>query len=398
MKRRLVITILILLILIIFFFNVAYGTNDEEKSSGLTEKLIIEQLETIDLSEMEELIKSMNEEYPLSVPDIDIKTFITKALKGELNLSIDGILIGFFKKLFKEILINTKLLSQLVIISILCGFLKNLTSSIGNNATGQIAFYSCYLIIAGIVIKAFIAAMNVGYQAIDNMVSFMQALMPVILTLLMAAGSITASTIFKPIIVGSIGITSTIMKDIILPLIFFSAILAIVNNLPSKIQISKLASLIKQICLTLIGLVLTIFFGIITIEGVLASSTDGVTLRTARFAMDRFIPIVGGFMSEAIDTVLGCSLLIKNAVGVVGLIIILTIVTFPMLKIVSLIIIYKITAVLIEPVSDEKIVNCLNDMSNSLVIIFATVISVAIMFFIAITAIVGAGNITAMIR
>lgn len=394
MKKKMVITILILII----SFNVAYGTNDEQKTPGLTEKLIIEQLESIDLSEMEELINSMNEEYPMSLQKIDIKTFITKALKGELNLSLKGILIGFCKKLFKEIFINTKLLSQLIIISILCGLLNNLSNSIGNNATGQIAFYSCYLIIAGIVIKGFIVAMNVGYEAIDNMVSFMQALMPVILTLLMAAGSITASAIFKPIIVGSIGITSTIMKDIILPLIFFSAILAIVNNLPSKIQVSKLASLIKQICITLIGLVLTIFFGIITIEGVLASSTDGVTLRTARFAVDRFIPIVGGFMSDAVDTVLGCSLLIKNAVGVVGLIIILTIVTFPMLKIISLIIIYKITAVLIEPVSDKKIVDCLNDMSSSLVIVFATVISVAIMFFIAITAVVGAGNITAMIR
>lgn len=394
MKKKMVITILILII----SFNVAYGIDDDENTSGITEKLIIEQLESIDLSEMEELISNMNEEYPMSVQKIDIKTFITKALKGELNLSLEGILIGFCKKLFKELFINTKLLSQLIIISILCGFLSNLSNSIGNNATGQIAFYSCYLIIAGIVIKGFIVAMNVGYEAIDNMVSFMQALMPVILTLLMAAGSITASAIFKPIIVGSIGITSTIMKDIILPLIFFSAILAIVNNLPSKIQVSKLASLIKQICITLIGLVLTIFFGIITIEGVLASSTDGVTLRTARFAVDRFIPIVGGFMSDAVDTVLGCSLLIKNAVGVVGLMIILTIVTFPMLKIISLIIIYKITAVLIEPVSDKKIVNCLNDMSSSLVIVFATVISVAIMFFIAITAVVGAGNITAMIR
>jgi stage III sporulation protein AE len=103
-------------------------------------------------------------------------------------------------------------------------------------------------------------------------------------------------------------------------------------------------------------------------------------------------------MSDAVDTVLGCSLLIKNAIGVVGLIVILIILTFPMLKILSLIIIYKITAVLIEPISDPKIVNCLNDMSNSLVIVFATVISVAIMFFIAVTAVVGAGNITAMIR
>lgn len=391
---------LIIIVLLIFLLSasIAYGNEGRDESTGLTEKLIIEQLDSIDLTEMEELINSMNDENSTSMPKIDIKEFIMKALKGELNLSFKGILFGFLKKLFNEIVINSKMLSQLIIISILCSLLNNLTNSFGNNGTSEIAFYACYLVIAGILVKGFIVAMTVGQQAIDNMVSFMQSLMPVLLTLLMAAGSITASALFKPIIVASIGITSTIMRDIILPLVFFSAILAIVNNLPSKIQVAKLASLIKQTSITLIGLVLTIFLGIVTIEGVLASSTDGVTLRTAKFAVDRFIPIVGGFMSDAVDTVLGCSLLIKNAIGVVGLIIILIIVTFPMLKILSLIIIYKITAVLIEPISDPKIVNCLNDMSSSLVIVFATVISVAIMFFIAVTAVVGAGNITAMIR
>lgn len=394
MKKKLIIVLLVFLI----SFNIVYANEDENESPGLTEQLILEQLETIDLTEMEELVNSMNYDNSMGIPEIDIRAFITKALRGELEFSLRGILSTILRGLFDEILVNSKLLAQLIIISVLCGLLNNLSNSFGNNSTGQIAFYASYLVIAGISIKAFIVAINVGQQAIDNMVSFMQALMPVLLTLLMAVGSITASALFKPIIVGSIGITSTIMKDVILPLVLLSAILAIVNNLPSKIQVSKLASLIKQSCITLIGLVLTIFLGIITIEGVLASSADGVTLRTARFAMDRFIPIVGGFMSDAIDTVFGCSLLIKNAVGVLGLVIILVIVSFPILKILSLIVIYKVTAVLIEPISDSKIVDCLNDMSSSLVIVFATVISVAIMFFIAVTAVVGAGNITAMIR
>ncbi len=389
---------IIILVIFIISFNVAYCSESNDNSLRLTEELIMDQLDSIDLREMEELINSMSSENPASMTDIDIKALIMKALRGELNLSLQGVLTGIGKKLFNEILINSKLLAQLIIISVLWGLLNNLTNSFGNNATGKIAFYACYLVIAGIAIKGFIVAMNIGYQAIDNMVSFMQALMPVLLTLLMAVGSITASAIFKPIIVAAIGITSTIMKDIILPLIFFAAILSIVNNLPSKVQISKLASLIKQGTIALIGLILTIFLGIMTIEGVIASSADGITIRTARFAVDRFIPIVGGFMSDAIDTVFGCSLLIKNAVGVMGLIVILTIMTFPILKILSLIIIYKITAVLIEPISDSKIVDCLNDMSSSLVLIFATVISVAIMFFIAVTALVGAGNITAMVR
>lgn len=396
MKKKKI--IVITLIMFIFVFNISYCNDEKNELKVITDKIIMEQIEALDISEIEALIKSMNQDEYIKIPNIDIKDMIISVMKGNTKYTLNGVLTYIMKLLFKEILINSKLLSQLIFISILCALLKNLSNSFGSNTTGQIAFYGCYLIIIGIAVKSFIVTMNIGQVAINNMVSFMQALIPVLLTLLIAVGSITASAIFKPIIVASIGITSTIMKDLIIPLVLFAAILATINNFTSKIQISKLASLIKQICLALIGLILTIFMGIISIQGVIASSTDGVTMRTAKFAIDSFIPIVGGFMSEAIDAVLGCSLLLKNAIGVVGLILLLMIVAYPIFKILSIIIIYKIAAAIIEPITDSKIVSCLNDMSSSITILFATVISVAIMFFIAVTAVVGAGNITAMIR
>jgi len=396
MKKK--VLILLISIVSMILSSTAYGLEKDSKIEKVTDELILQQLDSLDISEIEGLIDKMNNDKLVSMPKIDIKSMIISFVKGEADFTVKSVLASIVKRLFKEIVINSKLLSQLMFISILCAILNNLSNSFGNSVTGEIAFYGCYLIIVGIAIKSFIVAMNIGQVAIDNMVSFMQALIPVLLTLLIAVGSITASAIFKPIIVASIGITSTIIKDIIIPLILFTAVLSIINNFTSKIQISKLATLLKQISIGLIGLILTSFLGVISIQGVLASSVDGVTLRTARFAMDRFIPIVGGFMSEAIDAVFGCSLLLKNAIGVVGLMLILMIISLPILKILSLIFIYKITAALIEPITDKKIVDCLNDMSSLLTVLCATVVSVAIMFFIAVTAVVGAGNITAMIR
>lgn len=396
MKKLLLIFIVLLLVSTTNYD--VYGDEEHSDTVKITDELIMNQLESIDITEIEDMIYSFNQDENINIPNINIKQMILSMIKGEGDLSIRGILDGLIDILLKEILMNSKLLAELVFIALLCALLKNLSNSFEDSTIGDIAFYACYLVVIGIAIKGFILSINIGQQAIDNMVIFMQALIPVLLSLLIAVGSITTSAIFKPIIVAAIGITSTIIKDFIIPLIFFTTILSIVNNLTTKIQVTKLVSLLKQACMAFMGIILTIFLGVISIQGVLASSTDGVTLRTAKFAMDKFIPIVGGFMSEAIDAVLGCSLLLKNAIGVVGLILILIIVSFPIIKILSLIIIYKIVAALIEPFSDSKIVNCLNDMSGSLVMVFATVISVAIMFFIAITAVVGAGNITAMIR
>lgn len=390
--------VLFTMIMVMMLFNLSYGLDEDNKVEKITDELIIEQLDSIDISEIEGLIDQMSKDDIINMPNINIKDMIFSIIKGDADITVKGVFTNILKKLFQEIIINSKLLSQLILISVLFALLSNLGNSFGNNVVEEVAFYGCYLIIVGIGIKSFIVAIEIGRVAIDNMVSFMQALIPVLLSLLIAVGSITASAIFKPIIVASIGITSTIIKDVIIPLVMFTAVLSIINNFTSKVHVSKLASLLKQACLGLMGLILTIFLGIISIQGVIASSTDGVTLRAARFAMDRFIPIVGGFMSEAIDAVFGCSLLLKNAIGVVGLILILVIVSFPILKILSIILIYKIAAALIEPITDSKIVGCLNDMSSTLTIVFAAVITVSIMFFIAITAVIGAGNITAMLR
>ena len=120
---------IIILVIFIMSFNVAYCSENNDNSPRLTEELIMEQLDSIDLREMEELINSMNSENPASMADIDIKALIMKALRGELNLSLQGVLKGIGKKLFDEILINSKLLAQLIIISVLWGLLNNLTNS-----------------------------------------------------------------------------------------------------------------------------------------------------------------------------------------------------------------------------------------------------------------------------
>lgn len=391
---------LLMFIIILFVMNTnsIYAINQEQEVTNISEELIIKQLDNIDIHGLEETIKNINKDTFTYFPKINIKDMIFSLLKGEETFTLKDTLNGILKYVFKETVANASLLAKLIVLSILCAFLTNLSSGFENDAVGKLAYTVCYLVVIAIAIKSFSIATTIGIAAINDMVSFMQALLPVLLTLLMSMGAVTTSAMFQPIIIASVSIISTLMKDIIMPIIFFSAILSIINHLSAKVQVSKLASLLKQVCIVLIGFTLTIFTGIITIQGVATSTSDGITIRTARFAVDTFVPVIGGFVSEAFDTIMGCSLLLKNAIGAIGLIIVAFIVLMPLLKILSLIFIYKITTVLIEPIAESQLVGCLNDMSNTMILIFGTVLAVAIMFFLAITMIVGAGNITLMLR
>lgn len=387
-----------ILVFIIVLYAMTFSVCWADEDTINPENIIIDQMEKLDMDELQKIMDSLNRDLEDYVPRINIKEFVLKILRGESVVSFKDIINGSLKYLFREVFANWKLLVQIIILSVIYAVLNNLQSAFENDAVGRLAYTVCFMVIATITIKNFMLAINMGKEAIDTMVTFMQALMPVLLAILVAMGGITTSAFLHPVLLGSVGFIGTVIKVIVFPLIFFSAVLTVVNHFSSKVQIAKLTGLLKQTAAALLGFILTVFVGIISIQGVAASTVDGVTLRTAKFAVDKFIPIVGGFLSDAMDTVVGCSLLLKNAIGAIGLITIFIICLMPLVKIFALIVIYKLCAAVIEPISQNQLVDCLNSMSKSLILLFATVSSVALMFFITITIIVSAGNITVMMR
>jgi len=395
MKRK--ILLVLIFIFIAFIPNYAHSRIEDENTLSL-DSIIDQQIENLKIDELEELVKNISNTTEDILPNIKFRDMLVSLVKGEVLFESESVINGIFRFVFREVLANSSLLLKILVLSIIASILMNLQSAFENDTVGELAFYVSYLVLSSIAIKSFVIAMDIAKNAINDMVVLMQALLPTLMTLLLAVGGITTSSLFKPIILGAVSVISTLMRDIILPMIFFGTIIGIVSKISSKIQISKLSSLIRQISAGVIGIVLTIFIGIISIQGATSSKIDGVTIRTAKFAVDKFIPIVGKFLSDAMETVVGCSMILKNAVGIIGMIAIFLICIIPAIKIISLILIYKITAAVIEPISNSRIVESLDEISKSLVLLLAAVAAVGVMFFIAITIIISAGNMTVMLR
>lgn len=389
LKKTLIMIMFILLVPDISFC-------DDNKS--LTSDFINKQLENLNLTEIQRVIDDVNSEDDRILPKIDIKDTIKSLLNGESLLDSENIIKAIFKRIFNEVISNTKLLAQILIIAVITAILKNLQTAFASESTSKIAYFVCLIVIIVLVIKSFIITLNVGLIVINKMVTFMQAILPVLMTILVLMGGITSSAILHPIIITSVSAISSIMKDIVYPIIFFSSIIAIINNINDNFQISKVSELLRKISIWIIGITTTVFLGIMSIQGVASSKIDGVSIRTAKFALDNFIPVVGGFLSDSIDTVIGYSLILKNAIGIVGVLIILAICTIPVIKIISLILVYKLSAALIQPITDSKIVNILEEIGKSMVIVLATILLVILMFYITINIIVSAGAQTIMLR
>jgi stage III sporulation protein AE len=334
-------------------------------------------------------IKTKNE----LLKDIDFKEYVKSFIKsGNGNISIKKIINACIMYMIRELTASIKLLATLVVIAIICALITNLERSFSSDNLSNIAYYACYSLLIIIMAKSFYIGVDLARSTIREMSDFMLALIPILIMLLTASRSIVEAAVMDPIIIGAINISAQLFINFIIPIVCMSFVLQFVNNLSSEYKIDKLTKLLSQAALWAQGIIMTVFVGIVTVRGITSKTIDEVTAKTAKFAIDNFVPIVGKSLSDAVSTVAGYSVLLKNSLSVVGLIVLVCILLFPIIKLLVIVILYKLTAALIEPISDSRMVNCISSAGDSLMVITGCLICVSVMFFIMIAIIAACGT------
>lgn len=362
------------------------------------EALALNQLETLNLQDVEQFIRELDKEVGEYLPDLSIPKVLDDIRRGRFSFGFGDLLGGLGRYLFRELLASSSLLGKIVILAVFCAVLKNLLAAFERGTTGKLAYGVTYLVLITLALSSFTMAVNTAKGAIDQMVSFVQSLLPVLLTLMVAAGGPTSAALVHPFVMGSLGLLSTLIRNLVFPLIYFSVILVMVNQITERFQVSRLSDLFKQASMILLGLFLTIFVGALSLYGVAGAVADGVAMRTAKYLTGAFIPVVGKMLSDAVEAVVGSSLLATNAIHIVAMVGLFAMAAFPAVKIIALVVVYKVAGALVQPFGDSQMSTALDAMGGALTMVFAAVAAVGLMFFIALSAIVGMGNMTVMLR
>ncbi|HOM03083.1 MAG TPA: stage III sporulation protein AE [Acetivibrio sp.] len=366
---------------------------------SVEERIMEEQIETDEVDFLKkELEKYKNEKIGEILPGYDPERIIRDVAKGQLQFDVPGIANRILNYLFEEIYLNINILIKLTVLVALCAVLNNLQTSFLNKGVGELAFYVCYIVLVSILLVSFSSVVKAGTDIIDRMVYFMYSSIPVLVTLIISSGNVSSGGVLQPILIMVVQVSATIIKNILIPLIVLSTIISIVDNISDKIQISRLAGFLKNITQWTLGFILTIFVAIVSLQGALGAVVDGVTSKTAKFAISTFVPVAGKYLADAADAVIGCALLIKNAVGVAIMIGIIVICVLPLLEMLAVILLYRISCVLLEPLAEGRIIKCISAVASSMSYILGIAASVAFMFLITVTALILASNISTMIR
>lgn len=392
--------LMILLVINICIFSIISPTAivnaEEEENKSAIETIVDEGMidpETNkDLMGLYDYINKMKVDVEL-MNDLDpveyVKSYITN---GKGNLSFSQLGKAVVSLLFKEVGSVLKLAISMIVIAILCTLLKNLQDAFSTKSISQIAFYACYAVMVMLLSKSFLISISVAKDVINGVADFMAAILPVLVTMIALAGGVTQAATIDPIVMAAVVIIPRIYVTVIIPLIMVGFVLQFANNLSEEHKIDNLCKLLKQWTVWIQGIIITSFIALLTIRGITSTTIDAVALKTTKFAVDNFIPIVGKAFSDAITSVAGYSLIIKNAISSIGLLIIILIMLYPITKLVLMTFIYKLCGALIEPISDSRITKSLEAAGKSMTLITSCVLTVSLMFFVLIAIMASSGK------
>ncbi len=328
--------------------------------------------------------------------NIDISKIFNSAIKGDVDNKF--LYKQITKIIGKEVQSSLKGLVSILIIVVIHSILKSISDSLENENISKMIFYVQYILIVTIIMSNFSDVINLVKETTTNLTSYINILIPLLVSLMIYTGSITTTSILQPLILFIINLIGNLVQDLLIPLILIITSISIISKISDKVQIEKFSKFLKSGTVWFLGVVLTVFVGVVSLEGTLASSVDGITAKTAKAIVSSGIPVVGKVLGDVIDSVLGCGVILKNAVGFVGVIVILGICILPIIKLSILTISYKLVAALCEVVADEKIVNLLDEISDIFKVLLAIVISISFMVIIGVTVLIKMSNIGMMYK
>ena len=268
----------------------------------------------------------------------------------------------------------------------------------GKSAAGKAAQYAGLLMTMIFLVSDLREHTALCTQTIQKMAEWMQALFPLMITLLAAVGGTASSAFYQPAVMAAAGSMTALIQQVTLPLAVSVAVLTMVGGISESLRVSRLCRLMRQAACWTLGFGFTVFIGVMSVQGVNAAALDGVSIRTAKFAMDRFIPIVGGMFADTVDTLVGCSLVVHNALGVLGLILLLGALLLPLLRVVMTMFLYRTAAALLQPVSDSPLCRAVGSYADVFQLLFVIQLSVGAMFLLLVAQLITVANWTVMLR
>ncbi len=322
----------------------------------------------------------------------DFKSYVGKLIRSGEGVSAKGAVGDLFLAIGNEFAANRAALFKLIMIAIVAAVFTNFTNVFNNNQIGETSFYITYLLLFTTITGTFASATMVASGAISAVLSFMKALIPTYLMSIAFCSSRATTLVFYEGALILITIVDVVLVRIMIPLVNIYMVITLVNNLAKEDFLSKMAELLETIIKWTLRTLLIAVVGFNTIQGLIVPASNSLK-KSVAIKLTKAIPGIGNSLDSVAETVMGAGSLIKNAIGVTGLVVITLICLMPLIKLIVTMLVYKIGVAIVQPISDKRIITCISGVANAAELLIYVVSIAAVLFIVTIAILAVSTNI-----
>ena len=377
---------------IIFQINEYVSANNSNEDQNIEEKLsdnVQGILDNIDFSGLQDVVNDLYDNDNL-FENFSITEKLSKILSGEFFIDYSKLGSGILNLIFSNLQNILPLLSSIISVGLLTSIIINFRSDKSN---GDIIEFVCLSLVVTFILISFKDVLSITDLTINRMQKIMEGIFPILITLLTSIGAISTVSIFNPLVAILTSVVTFLFKSLLFPIFILIFLFTILNFMSNNIKLNKFIDFFNSAFKWSIGIIFSIFLGILSIQGVSAGKYDSISIKTTKFAVKSYIPIIGSYISESMDFIVLGSVLIKNAVGVVGVVVLFYTILNPVLNILLLKFGLQLSSSILEVSGNDKISNFIQLCSKVLILPIILILGVSIMFIMVLCLIMSTANI-----
>lgn len=360
-------------IMMLLQFPAVVTAAEKDETSGLNQR-------DIDYTQIQSVIdQALSEDN-----NFDFMEYVTDLISGKRTFSITGILDDLKEVVSGEVKSNLSTFTGLISIAVLAAVFTNFSYAFQNMQVAETGFYVAYLLLFSVLTGSFITASTMAAQTISSLLDFMKAMVPAyFMAVAFSTGAGTSMVYYQTTLV-LITFVNVLLVKIIIPLINIYLVVTMANNLSKEDMLSKFTELLETIINWGLKTLLGVVIGFNTVQGLITPVSDKMKKSMVLKAAES-IPGVGDIFSGAAESVIGAGILLKNAIGVAGVVVIVSLCAVPVIKLAVMTLIYKVSSAAVQPISDKRMLKCISASADACLLLLQTVLVGAILFVITIT-------------
>lgn len=365
------------------------NSNAEEDLGNNVQDIV----DNLDLKELEDYLATLSQSQSAVIGFGNIKDRIKAVISGNLSGQYGSFLTYIGDILGVNVLNYLPIIVSIIAIAIAYNLLSSLRGKFASDSVQNIVYFACVSLIIVILFSQVFTMITAVKQMIDGLQKQMNIFFPILLTLMTAIGAGSSVSVYKPGVAILASGISELITVFILPAFIISVVLTAVGNLSSGVKLGKLSGFFSGSSKWLLGTAFFLFSAFMAVQGITASVYDGVSIRTAKFAISKYVPIIGGYLSDGINLVMSGSVLVKNAIGATAIVLLFVSVLPVIIQIIILNLSLRFAGAVIEPLGDDRMSALVTNLGKNLTLLISIVLAITFLYFIFLVLIVCTGNL-----